>query len=137
MATPYHKNPAQGVTKFTIFVDLSLVITSLNFLSLIYAWMLRRNNAFSLYITYMVTPMTNHKNPCPTCHEIYNFGITFLGYHYYTLSLSESCLEVEKKIFKEIMHFHSMTYIATLQHNNPCPGDHEIYKFGRPLLLYP
>ena len=26
-----------------------------------------------------------------------------------------------------------MTYLATPQHNNPCPGGHEIYNFGRPL----
>ena len=77
-----------------------------------------------------------HKNR-PGGYEICHFGRHFLGHYDYTLIFSESCLEVEKKIFKEIMHFHSMTYIATLQHKNPCPGDHEIYKFGRPLLLYP
>ena len=33
----------------------------------------------------MDTPQ--HKNPCHRGHEIYNFGITFLGHHYYTLVL--------------------------------------------------
>ena len=46
-------------------------------------------------------------------HEIYNFGRPFLGHHYYTLSLSDLCLGVEKTIVKEIMHFHYMTYMAT------------------------
>ena len=50
------------------------------------------------------------------------------------LSLSDLCLGVEKKIFKEIMHFHYMTYMATPLHKNPCPGGHEIYNFGRPFL---
>ena len=83
-------------------------------------------------MTYMATPQ--HKNPCPGGHEIYNFGGPFLGNHYYILSLSNLCLGVEKKIFKEIMHFHYVTYMATPQHKNPCPGGHEIYNFGGPFL---
>ena len=39
-----------------------------------------------------------------------------------------------KKIFKEIKHFHSMTYMATPLHKNPCPKGPEIYNFGRPFL---
>ena len=46
-------------------------------------------------------------------YEIYNFGKPFLGHHYYILSLSDPCPGVEKKIFKEIMHFYYMTYMAT------------------------
>ena len=46
-------------------------------------------------------------------YEFYNFGTPFPSHHYYTLSLSDLCLEVEEKIFKEIMHFHYMTYMAT------------------------
>ena len=60
----------------------------------------------------MATP--EHKNPYPGGHEIYNFGRPFLGHHYYILGLSDLCLGVEKKIFKEIMHFYSMTYGHTL-----------------------
>ena len=63
------------------------------------------------YMTYMATP--SHKNPCHGGHEIYNFGRPFLCYQNYILSLSDLCLGVEKKIFKEIMHFHYMTYKAT------------------------
>ena len=51
------------------------------------------------YTTYMATP--EHKNPCPRGHEIYNFGRPFLGYHYYIFGLSDQCLRVEKKIFKQ------------------------------------
>ena len=83
-------------------------------------------------MTYMATPQ--HKNPYPGGHEIYNFGRPFCGHHYYILGLSDLCLGVEKMIFKEIMHFYYMTYMATPQHKNPYPGGHEIYNFGRPSL---
>ena len=63
------------------------------------------------YMKYMATPY--HKDPCPRVHEIYNFGRTFLGHHYYILILSDICMGVEKKIFIEIMHVHYMTYMAT------------------------
>ena len=54
--------------------------------------------------------------------------------HVYILSLSDLCLGVEKKIFKEIRHFYYITYLAMPLQKNPCPGGHEIYKFDRPLL---
>ena len=43
----------------------------------------------------------------------YSFGRPFPNNDYFTLSLYGSCPGVEKKIFKEVMHFHSMTYMAT------------------------
>ena len=47
-----------------------------------------------------------------TCgQEIYNFGRSFLGHHYYTLSLSDLKLGAEKKILKEIKHSYYMTYL--------------------------
>ena len=51
-------------------------------------------------------------------------------------SLSDLYLGVEKTIFKEIMHFHYITYMDTpqLTCKNPCPRGHEIYNFGRPFL---
>ena len=36
-----------------------------------------------------------------------------LQFHYYILGLFDLCMGVEKKIFKELMHFHYMTYMAT------------------------
>ena len=60
--------------------------------------------------TNMAMPL--HKNPCPRGHEIYNFGRPFLGHHYYILGLSDLCQRAEKKIFKEIMQFNYMTYLA-------------------------
>ena len=59
----------------------------------------------------------------------HNFGRSFLGHHCGMTSLSDQCLGVEKKISKEIMHFHYMTY------KSPCSGVHEIYIFGRPSLV--
>ena len=62
------------------------------------------------YITYMAKPQD--KNPCPGGHGAYNFGRPpFLGHHNYILSLSVLCFWVDKKIFKEILHFHYLNYI--------------------------
>ena len=83
----------------------------------------------------MATPQ--HKNRCPGGHEIYNFIRPFLGHFYFIVSLSDLCLGAEKKIFKEIIHFYYMTYMATPyrpQHKNPCPGSHESCNFDRPFL---
>ena len=63
------------------------------------------------YMTYMTMPQC--KNSCPKGHKIYNFGRPFLGHHYYILSLSDLCLGADKKIFKEIMHFHYVIYDHT------------------------
>ena len=41
-----------------------------------------------------------------------------------------------QEFFKEIMHFHYMTYMAMPQHKILCPRVHEIYNFGRYLLVY-
>ena len=46
-------------------------------------------------------------NPCPRGHEIYNFARPYLGHLCYILSLSEQCLWVEKKIFKEKHQFYT------------------------------
>ena len=53
------------------------------------------------------------QEPCPRGHEIYNFGRPFFVHHNYilVLGLSDLCLGVEKKICKEIMHFHYKTYM--------------------------
>ena len=64
--------------------------------------------------------MPQHKNPCPGVLKY--FVRPFLGHHYYILGMCDLCLGVEQKIFKEIMHFHDMTNMATPQHKNPCPG---------------
>ena len=65
--------------------------------------------------------MPQHINPCAGGHNIR----PFLGHHNYidvVLSLSVIRLEVEKKIFKEIMHFHYMTYMAMACTRTPVPG---------------
>ena len=54
--------------------------------------------------------MPKDKNPC---HEIDNYGGPFLDHHCYIISLSDLYLGEEKKIFKEIMHFYYVTYMAT------------------------
>ena len=52
----------------------------------------------------------------------------------YDHALTQESLGVEKKIFKEIMHSHYITYMVTALYKNPCPGGHEIYNFARPFL---
>ena len=49
----------------------------------------------------MVAP--KHKNSCLGRHEFYNFGRLVLGHYmyYYSLSLSDVCLEVDTKIFEK------------------------------------
>ena len=86
------------------------------------------------YMTYMAMPQQRTPADCPRGHEIYNFGRHFLDHHTCILTLSVLCLGEEKKIFKEIMHFHYMIYMATPQHKNPCPKGHEIYNLGKPFL---
>ena len=70
--------------------------------------------------------MPEHKNP-PKGHEIYNFSEPFLGHHNYLLSLSVLCPGIEKKLSKEIIHFHYITNLAVPQHKNASPRGHEIY----------
>ena len=62
------------------------------------------------YMSDIDTPL--HKNPCIGGYEIYNLDLPFLGHYYFILSLSDLFLRVEK-IFKEMMHFHYMTYMTT------------------------
>ena len=54
----------------------------------------------------------------PKGHGIYNFGRSFLGHHYFILSMFDLILWTEKKIFKEIMHFHYMTYDIIMTYDN-------------------
>ena len=72
------------------------------------------------YKTYTAT--TKQKNLNPRGDEIFIIGIPLLGHFNYALNLSDICPRVDKKILKEIMHFHNMNYMATLWHMNPCPG---------------
>ena len=75
-----------------------------------------------------------HQNPNPGGHEIYNFGRPILV----IITLYLVCLSMpgsREENFLRKMHFHFMTYMATPQQKNPCPGDYEIYNFGRPLLF--
>ena len=47
---------------------------------------------------------------------------------------SVSWSALEKKIFKEIMHFHYKSNTAMSWHKNACHVGHEIYNFGRLFL---
>ena len=91
--------------KFEIVVDPSSVIITMHLVCLNHVQEYRR----IMHFHYMAIWLYGHalaKNPCPKGHEIYNFGRPFLGHHNYILNLSMLCLEIEKKIFKEIMHIH-------------------------------
>ena len=64
-------------------------------------------------MTYIGTPQ--HKTPCPGGHEIYNFGRLFLGHYYNILSLSDICMGIDKKFYKEIGDRQEV-----LKRNNAC-----------------
>ena len=71
------------------------------------------------YVHYMTT--SQHKNPCPGSQDIHNIGGPFLGYRYYTLSLSDLSLGVERKILKKIIiYFLNKLYGHTLA-QDPLP----------------
>ena len=65
------------------------------------------------YCIFTIWPRPDTRTPANGGHEIYNFGRPFYGNHCYALNLSKSWARVEKKLFKEILHFHFMTYMAT------------------------
>ena len=70
-------------------------------------------NTIAINVKYIDREEENTYSLKNDLYEFYNFGTTFLSHHYYTLSLFDLCLGVEKKIFKEIMQFHYMSYMAT------------------------
>ena len=67
------------------------------------------DNAFSLYDIW---PPTSTRTPAQGGNDISDFDRPYLHYHYYIPSLSDLCSEVEKMIFKDLMHFYYMTYMA-------------------------
>ena len=82
MVTLYHKNPCLGVmidiNDFgRPFIGHHHHILNLSDSCSIVDKKRSKNIAFSLN----GQNMPQHKNPCPGCHEIYNFGRSFLGHH--------------------------------------------------------
>ena len=77
---------------------------------------------------YRTDGHTLHMNCCPGGNESYNFGRPFLGHHYYIHGLSDLCLGVEKKIFKDIQQF-------TLLTQNDLPFGWGVMKFTISCLL--
>ena len=119
----------QGVMKFTILEDPSLVIIYYYILSL---------SDLCLGVKKILKGIMHFHYIGG--HEIKHFGKSFLGHHNYTLSLSqpcpwveneifkEPCPWVEKEIFKEIHQFY--TFSPKLP--PPGGGGHEIYNFLSP-----
>ena len=70
------------------------------------------------YLTYMIMSLSTR-----TCAPgVIKFTILVNPpYPSLLYTLSDLCLGVEKKIFKEIMHFHYMAYVSMPKHKNPCP----------------
>ena len=78
--------------------------------------------------------MSLHKNPCSRSHEIYNFGKSYLGHHYYTHSLYGSCTRVEKTRFlKKYINF---TLFTPKLPPLGVEGGQEIYNFFSPYPTY-
>ena len=121
MTTPHHKNPCPGAWNLPFLCH--------HYYNSLFVWSMPewreddslKNNAF-LLCDLFGHALAQESLPCPGGHEIYNFGGPFLGHHYYNLNLPDLCLGVEKKIFKEIMYFHYMTYMATPSKRIPALG---------------
>ena len=86
--------------KFTILVDPFLVIITKDLVCLIHAPVQTRRGEEILHFHYTANAQAQESLP------IYNFGRLSLHHHNYILNVSGLCLGVEKKNFKEIMHFH-------------------------------
>ena len=124
------------VMKFTILVNPSLLIITIYRYSvcLIIVWKKRRFlkelNAFSQYDFYGYALLA--QEPLPWGLWNLKFGRPIHSHHYYILSLSDSCPGVEKKIFKDLHIF----YTLSPKINTPWGGHHEIYKVLSPYLIH-
>ena len=88
-----------------------------------------------MHSDYMAYGYILVRDPCPRGNEIYNFGRPFFDHYSCLINMFVLCLGEENTILNEIMHFHYMTYMATPQHKNPCPGGHEIIYLVDPSLV--
>ena len=79
----------------------------------------KRNRTFSLC---EIWPRLSRRTTAPGVMKFKFVVHRSLDFYYYILSLSKLYLGAEKENLKEIMHFRYMTYLATPQYKNPCPG---------------
>ena len=75
-----------------------------------------------------------HQELRPEGLETNYFGRPFLGHYYYTLSLSDLCLGVEKKILIVIMHFRHKKLRLTWSSPSKRTPEPRVMYFGRPFL---
>ena len=92
----------------------------------------KRNNTF--FTLWLICPRPSTRTPAPRVMKFTILVDPSLASLPYTLF--DLCLGVEKKILKEIMHFHLMTYMTTPQYKTACPWVNETYNFGRPFLSH-
>ena len=70
----------------------------------------------------MDTP--KHKNPYPEVYVIYNFGRTFIGYHYFWIMR-----QIKEEDFLRNYDFLLNDLYGHAQLKNLCHGGHEMYNF--------
>ena len=125
MAKPQHyKNPHPGVMKFTILVNPSFVIITIYLICLIHAPVQTRRGREILHSDYMTMPQ--HKNT-------YNLVDSFLV----IIILPSVCLIyawVQRRRFLKNNPFSLYDRYDHALAQNPCPGGHEVYNFGRSFL---
>ena len=129
--THFARTPAPGVMKFVIWVDPSFVIITIDQCLGVKKKIFK---GIIIFTIWLIWPHPSARIPAPGVTKFQILVDPSLSYLNYILSLSDLCLGVKKKILKEMMHFHYMTYIAIPQRKNPCPGGNEIYNLGRPFL---
>ena len=68
---------------------------------------------FSGVLSLEAATEPRHESPWPRDHGIYNFGRSFLGYHYYVLRLPDVSLGLGTLIFKQMYKsFYYHVYVA-------------------------
>ena len=73
----------------------------------------------------------------PMVARVVQFQQTLHGHYYYNIRcLSDPWSEVQKKVFKEIMDFHFMIYLATPQHCKPRRGVKKFTILVDPSLVF-
>ena len=125
MATPSTRTSAQGVLKFTIFVDPSFFIITIYLVCLINAW--EKNKILNKWCICTIGLKWPHSRTRTTTLGVLKFTILVESSLIIIIifTSSEPCPRVKKKIFWEIHKFYTLYLKITFA----LDGGHKIYNF--------
>ena len=95
---PSTRAPAEGVTNFTLLVERSIV---------------EREDKYCMFTIWLIWSRPSTRTLPRGVIKFSILVVHFFGHNYYTLSLADLYLGVEKRYFKEKIHFYYKTYMAT------------------------